>query len=634
MSAMVDVQDLAGLRTRLRAEAEAFLAGHGAEVEGWKREISAAMGEALDTLRREVESVSGGNPLAVEVARQTAEYVDWLQWTLWDLPAYAVALRPEPERFRRAVASCGLVYLSIRVLDDLLDRHFWYRGRRHSLLATLTRSHGRGRRSEGLTLLAAFLLCFEGLARLTADLDDPALRRSLESTVAATRRVLIGLIVEDSEREAWSPEMYERLVELKNVDYFRSLYAALDPEGASPLYPFLEEVSALAQRLNDLEDHPADEARAQPNLIAVHRPRPASARPAGAPPAPDPVPAMIAADFERLAARLGGLPPLERTVAAWKLSEHLESAFGLGLFGPPDEPEPAQLTDGDRLGLSWYSTSAEILDRLGPAALEEVDCPVCGSAGRKWLLDAQGFTLARCLGCFHVYVNPRIPGDLQARIAHESDEPEEEDAFLDVQRLYAEPLCRRLRQEAPGNRLLDVGFGKGYLMQVARAYGFEVYGVDGSQRLLDRLSPFFGQRLAKHWVGGGPFPWGSFDALVLSHVVEHLPNPRAALRQAREALNPGGVVYVAVPDLGSVQFRVLGRRWNTIHPLVHLQYFNQASLTRLLEDAGFEVVERIEHQPFPDEVATRWMRLFRRLGGSESGELALLARLRPEAPPP
>jgi SAM-dependent methyltransferase len=624
--------DLAALRARLRAEAEGFLAGHGDEVEAWKREISTGIGEALESLRREVDSVSGGNPLAVEVARQATEYVDWLQWTLWDLPAYAVALRPDRERFRRAVAACGLVYLSIRVLDDLLDRHFWYRGRRHSLLATLTRSHGRGRRSEGLTLLAAFLLCFEGLARLTGEADgDPALRRSLERTVAATRRVLIGLIVEESEREAWSPEMYERLVELKNVDYFRSLYAALDPEGASPLYPFLEEISALAQRLNDLEDHPADEARAQPNLIAVYRRRSGEARPYGAPPGPDPVPGMIAADFERLASRLDGLPALERQVAAWKLSEHLESAFALGLF-PPTEEAPAASSATERSGLSWYSTSAEILERMGPAALEEVSCPVCGGDGRKWLLDAQGFTLARCLGCFHVYVDPRIRGELQARIARESDEPQE-DAFLDVQRLYAEPLCRRLRQEAPGNRLLDVGFGKGYLMQVARAYGFEVYGVDGSERLLERLSPFFGQRLARHWVGDGPFPWGSFDALVLSHVVEHLPDPRAALCQAREALNPGGVVYVAVPDMGSVQFRVLGRRWNTIHPLVHLQYFNQASLTRLLEDAGFEVVERIEHQPFPDAAATRWMRLFRRLGGSESGELALLARLRPEGAP-
>jgi 2-polyprenyl-3-methyl-5-hydroxy-6-metoxy-1,4-benzoquinol methylase len=630
-------RDLAALRRRLREGSDRFLAEHGAEVEAWRKEISVGVLDALASFRRDVEELSGANPLACEVVRQASEYVDWLQWTLWDLPVYAVALRPEPERFRRAVSACGLVYISVRVLDDLLDRHFWYRGRRHSLLATLTRSHGRGRRSEGLTMLAALLLCFEGLARLTSSLDDVDLRGTLEATVAATRRVLIGLIVEESEREAWSPAMYERLVELKNVDYFRSLYAALDPAKASPLVPFLDGYAALAQRLNDLQDHPADEARNQPNLVSVYRPRPRGAvavsQEEGA--GPDRIEEILAADFERLAGLIEELPPLERSIASLKLGEHLEEALALGLFGggrsedrpeqttPPPSPSPT--LPAPKLGLTWYANSSDVLERLGPSALEEVDCPVCGGSGRKWLLDAQGFPLVRCLDCFHVYVRPRVTQEVQSRISAEDEEPQG-DTFLDVQKLYAEPLCRRLRQDSAGLRLLDVGFGKGYLMHVARAYGFEVYGVDGSDRLVERQRPYFGERLARMWIGAEPFPWGSFDVAVLSHVVEHLPDPRETLRRVHEALNPGGLIYVAVPDLGSMQFRVLGRRWNAIQPLVHLQYFNQASLTRLFEDAGFEVVERIEHPPFTDRVATRWMRLFRRLGGSESGELALLGR--------
>jgi 2-polyprenyl-3-methyl-5-hydroxy-6-metoxy-1,4-benzoquinol methylase len=668
---------LAALRRRLGAESDAFLAAHGAEMESYKREIAAAVGEALGAFRRDVAALSGGNPLAEEVARQTSDYVDWLQWTLWDFPAYAVALRPEPERFRRTVAACGLVYLSIRLLDDLLDRHFWYRGRRHSLLATLTRSHGRGQRSEGLALLATMLLCFEGLARMSAELDDPALRLTLAQTVGATRRVLIGLIVEESEREAWTLEMYDRLVELKNVDYFRSLYAALDPEGVSPLFPFLERMAALDQRLNDLEDHPADESRAQPNLVAILQPRqgipaggldPQDPAPGGGPDprylaaggggaAPggpgdpsdlgDPVVAIVAADFEALAALAESLPPLERAVASFKLGERLAAAFSLGVFAadsaaPADGGDRADRADGgaaaapparpEPLGLSWFSTAAEVLERAGAAAIERVACPVCRGTGCRRLLEVGGFTLVRCLDCFHIYVNPRLRGEVQARIAAEWDEPHE-DPFLEVQRLYAESLCRRLRRAAAGRRLLDVGFGKGYLLHAARAYGFEVYGVEGSPRLIERQHPYFGGRLARHWLDGEPLPWGSFDVVVLSHVLEHLPEPRAALLQVRQALNPRGLVYVAVPDMGSVQFRILGRRWNAIQPLVHLQYFNEASLARLLADAGFEVIERTEHQVIGERTAARWMRLFRQLGGTYSGELALLARLPPAATP-
>ncbi len=644
---------LAALGEQLAAAGEGFVERHGAEMEAYRAEISAGIGEALARLREDVAELSGDNPLAVEVARQTAEYVDWLQWTLWDLPYLAVALRPEPRRLRRTVAACGLVYLAIRVLDDLLDRHFWYRGRRHTLLATLTRSQGRGQRSEGLTLLAAVLLATEGIARLIADLEDQAepagggrgAVETLAAAVAAMRRVLVGLIVEESEREAWSPAMYERLIELKNVDYFRILYAALDPGEASPLAPFLTARAALAQKLNDLEDSPADEARGQPNLVAVHRRPPAAAVPyepayATAPAAPLPprIEALLAADFLRLGELAAALPPRERAVASVKLAEQLDQARRLGLFreladpaagaaavvsGPAPAPEP--------LGLSWDSSSAEVLARLGPGALEEVDCPVCDGRNVKRLLTARGFALVRCLACFHVYVNPRLRGAHQAQIAAETIEPEE-DAFLEVQKLYADSLCRRLVAHAAGPRLLDAGFGRGYLMQVARAYGFEVFGVDGSPALLKRLEPFFGQRLARSWLGDGPLPWGCFDVIVLSHVVEHLPDPRPALARVRQALNADGLVYVAVPDMGSVQFRLLARRWNAIQPLVHYQYFNRASLTRLLEDAGFEVVEAIEHPPFAAEVEARWMALFRQLGGSESGELALLARRRADCP--
>lgn len=656
---------LGALERRLAAAGAGFVAAHAAELDAYRAEISAGIGEALARLRQDVEELSGGNPLATELARQTAEYVDWLQWTLWDLPYLAVALRPDPERLRRGVASCGLLYLSIRVLDDLLDRHFWYRGRRHSLLATLTRSHGRGRRSEGLALLAAMLLAFEGISRLIAELgsgEGAGGRRAgetLAAAVGATRRVLIGLIVEESEREAWSPAMYERLVELKNVDYFRILYAALDPADASPLAPFLAARAALAQKINDLEEHPADEARGQPNLVAILRRRPAAAVPYEPPVAEagsaagleteieseieTEIETILAADFLRLGDMAAALPPRERAVASVKLAEQLAQARRLGLFRDPSDSAAAAPGDPDAerhaepgrdaepdtapLGLSWHSSAEDVLARLGPGALEEVACPVCGGASTKRLLTARGFCLVRCLDCFHVYVNPRLRGALQARIAAETVEPVE-DAFLEVQKLYADSLCRRLHAQTAGPRLLDAGFGRGYLMQVARAYGFEVFGVDGSPALLARQEPFFGPRLARCWLGDGPLPWGSFDVIVLSHVVEHLPDPRPALARVRQALNREGLVYVAVPDMGSVQFRLLARRWNAIQPLVHYQYFNRASLTRLLEDAGFEVVEAVEHPPFAAEVEARWMALFRQLGGSESGELALLARRR------
>lgn len=640
----------AALRARLLAErrplreaATAFEQTHADDLERYRGAISEALRAALDRLAKDVETLSGGNPLCGALVRQAGEYVDWLQWTFWDLPHFALETRPKPARFGRAVAASGLVYLAIRVLDDLLDRHFWYRGRHATLLAERAAAEPAGQAAEGLTMLAAFLLCFEGLERMLSETeaDDAAsaalARDALRATVGATRRVLVGMIMEESDREQWSEAFYEQLVTRKNVDYWRSLHAAVDPRGQSPLTPFLERYYALAQKINDLQDVTADEARSQPNLVSILRPRPDGTGAAEAPPVMPRVEARLAADFVALLDAAAELEPVARGIAETKLSESLEEACRLGLFATVDEADDRDdaVDSPGRLGLTWDVDLEMVTERAGLDAIVEVACPVCQREGRRRIMTLRGFTLHRCLECFHAYVSPRLRSAVQARIAAELDEHEADD-FLDVQRIYAEPLCRRLRKAldpVPGRgwRLLDIGFGGAHLMHTARAYGFSVYGLDSSSRLIDAQRPSFGDRLAHDLLDPSqPLPWGNFDVVVMSHVVEHLADPCGVLERVHDALVPGGVLYVAVPDMGSVQFQLLGERWNVMNPLVHFQFFNQASLERLLGDAGFEIEERIEHPPFRDDVAPPWMKLLRDLGGSESGELAMLAR-RPRA---
>ena len=392
---------------------------------------------------------------------------------------------------------------------------------------------------------------------------------------------------------------------------------------------------ALAQKLNDLQDYSADEARGQPNLVSIYRPRPAAAgdapetsavhEPASAPASgPAGVEQLVGRDFLDLATAADQLPPLERSIARLKLGESLEEACRQGLFTTSAPVDPTPDEPPKPLALSWDSGLEEILEQLGPDALVEVTCPVCHASGRKQLLRQQGFALHRCLDCFHIYVSPRLRDDLQIQIGSET-EPDG-DTFLEVQRIYAESICRRLKDEARGRRLLDIGFGGGHLMHMARAYGFEVFGIDGSAQLVEAQQPFFGQRLQTAVIGDDALPWGSLDVIVMSHVIEHLGDPGAVLKQVWEALNPEGLLFAAVPDMGSVQFRILGKRWNVINPLAHFQYFNQASLTRLLTDSGFEIVERVEHPAFREAASSPWMKLVRSLGGTESGELAVLAR--------
>jgi SAM-dependent methyltransferase len=607
--------DVLALHARLRAEAAGFQARHAAALDAWRADVSAALGAALEDLRRDAAELTGGDPTSLRLVEQAAEYADWMQWALWDLPALAAALRPEREAFRARVAGCGLVYLAFRVVDDLVDRHYLYRGRRETLLARFTRAQGEGREAESLTVLGALLLVFHGLERLAQAGDAAVLRAAL----GPARRTLLGAILELSREQRWTPESYARLVQLKNVDYARLLRAALGPGGSDGLRAFLDAHAALAQRLNDVQDQSVDEARGQPNFVSVLR----DARGAGD------TPAVLEAELGRELVDLGAaweqLAGDERGAAALLLGGALDEVQRLGLFA---EAVPAGPPAASPVGLTWDASAEEWLERHGPDALEAVACGACAAEGAPAWFRQRGFALRRCPACSHVYVSPRVRAGLRAQLLEELDGLDL-DPFLDVQRLHAEHLCRLFRRYARGPRLLDVGFGHAFLMHLAAAYGFEVYGVDASAARLREAQAVFGRRLAR-WdaAGDAPLPWGAFDALALAHVLEHVERPAALLRHARAALNDDGLLYVAVPDAASVQWRLFGRHWDAVSPVVHLHYFTPASLERLLDACGFELLSRVEHPPEPPVFATRATRLFRELGGSESGELALLARVK------
>ena len=633
---------LATLDRQTRAAADRFRERHGADLETWSGHLAAGVRLARERLRQDIAEISGEDPMCLQVVDQANEYVDWLQWSLWDLPYFAVAISPRPERFERRVAACALVYLAGRIFDDVLDRHFWYKAKRPTLLALAAAEHPSGEGAESLTILTGLLLCSEGLLRL-ADPADEEYLALLQKVLASFRRAVIGAIMEHTRREDWSLDYYERVIHLKNVDFWRCLYSAVDPRRDSPLYPFFERYYALAQKLNDVLDFPEDERRGQPNLLSLHLGRtPAGGEPRGngkgdrSPVTPE-TEAHLAAEFLALQQRAAELPELERSIALLKLGESLREAFRLGLFAPPARPAKAAdataaAAPAEPLGLYWFSQIGDVVERAGSAAVERTDCAVCGGSRRKRMFQKQGFTYHRCRDCSHVYVSPRIRLDLQLRMGEELEGQDADNDFLEVQSIFAEPLCHLLRLRARGPRLLDLGFGRGYVLKLARAYGFETYGLDSSTFLAGKLEPEFGRRICRGTLGLDRIPWDSFDAIVMSHVAEHLADPVAVLHEVRQKLNPGGVLCIAVPDMDSLQLRIFGKNWDVVSPLVHYQYFNEASLSRLLTTCGFENLERIQYPPLPKELTPKWMRLMRRLGGDESGELAMLAQ-RPMSEP-
>jgi SAM-dependent methyltransferase len=138
--------------------------------------------------------------------------------------------------------------------------------------------------------------------------------------------------------------------------------------------------------------------------------------------------------------------------------------------------------------------------------------------------------------------------------------------------------------------LLDIGCASGLFLLHALEAGWEVTGIEPNEKLCEQARAALGARgevrCATLELAGLET---SFDVATLWDVLEHVPDPVAFLRDCRRLLRPGGWLFINVPDLDSVEARIMGRRWPLLLP-EHLNYFNRQSLNVCANKALFSLV--------------------------------------------
>lgn len=159
--------------------------------------------------------------------------------------------------------------------------------------------------------------------------------------------------------------------------------------------------------------------------------------------------------------------------------------------------------------------------------------------------------------------------------------------------LYADVLAM-LERHAPGRRVLDVGAGIGEFVSAAAEAGFEASGIEPSEEAAATARDR-GTDVATTDMAGLTGAEGSFDAVVLMNVLEHVPDAALTLRQVHALLAAGGVCFVQVPnDFNRLQLTAqeklgLPSWWVAVPD--HVNYFSFESLPRLAAGMGFETVE-------------------------------------------
>jgi 2-polyprenyl-3-methyl-5-hydroxy-6-metoxy-1,4-benzoquinol methylase len=245
--------------------------------------------------------------------------------------------------------------------------------------------------------------------------------------------------------------------------------------------------------------------------------------------------------------------------------------------------------------------------------LESVPCNICGSIESHVLRPAQydasslhetdltrtfssssderlNHQLVACAHCGLQYVSPRLRSEVVLEgYAGGSDEQFVSQARgREITFGKCLHLIERVWNRAPG-RLLDIGTGGGSFPYMASKRGWKAEGCEPNHWLCEWALQNYGLPIRPGTVFDQKYPAGSFEVVTLWDVLEHTPDPKTEVRETYRLLKEDGLLVINYPDIGSWVARLMGRSWVFLLD-VHLFYFTRATIRKLLEDAGFEIV--------------------------------------------
>jgi 2-polyprenyl-3-methyl-5-hydroxy-6-metoxy-1,4-benzoquinol methylase len=150
--------------------------------------------------------------------------------------------------------------------------------------------------------------------------------------------------------------------------------------------------------------------------------------------------------------------------------------------------------------------------------------------------------------------------------------------------------CLFLRGEQLG-KVLEIGCGSGILLNNLRALGWDVEGVDFDAN----VAPIARKNFNIEVQTGSPiernYPDNCFDAIIMSHVIEHIHDPLAVLATCRRILKPGGKLILLTPNIESLGYQTFRAAWMPLEPPRHLYLFSAATIRTLIERSGLQILD-------------------------------------------
>lgn len=307
--------------------------------------------------------------------------------------------------------------------------------------------------------------------------------------------------------------------------------------------------------------------------------------------------------------------------------------------------------------------------------LERVDvCPVCHCSERSLMFDdlrdriffcAPGhWTMYRCGDCGSGYLDPRPTPETIGR-AYEQyythNDPEEVPTGelgslrrlrrrlangyknwrfgsglvpsnrIGVAAAYLIPSMRglldrqfrHLPRHESGGRVLDVGCGDGGFLRNAEAMGWQAVGTDLDPVVVENAN----KRGLDVRLGTVEGLDGPFDAITISHVIEHVHDPVAVIASCFALLADNGTLWIETPNINARGLKRFGEDWRGLEPPRHLVLFSRRALANVLQVSGFVQIRDLPQSGAASGIFTMSEKIRARRCQHESVHLSLAFRI-------
>lgn len=226
-----------------------------------------------------------------------------------------------------------------------------------------------------------------------------------------------------------------------------------------------------------------------------------------------------------------------------------------------------------------------------------MNCPICNSTKTKQLLTLshrEQWSIEVCRVCTNAWTVPSPKA-----ISYEYDNFHAQFSFQSVLQLPVQWRKSLLMQAelishslSPKARILEIGCGEGLLLSELGQRGFRVTGIEPSKsagkvarsRGLNVITGYF-----PHSEVSGPF-----DAVIMSHVLEHISNPIEVLHQVEKLVPEGKVLLIQTNWQGLVP-KLQSRKWYAWLPEQHYWHFTPKGLSSILENSLSWKVNKVQY---------------------------------------